>query len=941
MRMKKTENSPISNGSNEQNFRQTTAFVFDRFYRSEKGAVVALLGRFLIAAAISFFAVGYVFSLYDMPVDAVSLSLLAVLFTAGFSAVFAFVKRRFAIPTIAIVGIIIILWGWDAFREKFSYFWDAFILQFNGRIFDTTAITVHPMKQIEQSGIYLMDYVDGAKFGSVLLCAVFSMITAAGLIGKPHILPSLASFIVLISPLMASERLRFDLRIIPLVALYAGAIAVGVYYRDGLAIRQVYVVGGYRRKIQMDDRRFNAAVASQSVIERTAARGLRYSKYFSSIISAAAMFTLIGFIASSVCRDSTGINYQPLYEKLAEIGNPGGSASGVDNKTPFKSGPEANYFVSPTTSIFGTQTRMQLTSPSRSTKEILRVTKAVDVKPLYLRGDIGIDFDGETWSSAVVDEPRGWRRDNLNSEYYPIECEVLDEIIDHYSEIYDVDIGWTSIHKNSISVEYLCDTDVVFVPAYDSRYSAYERNKYSLFGDYAARRKSDKATGETLTYTALIPTYTDGSNKTDLGYFLTALRAYDQSDSDYKWNSFLFYKQGDLHKDFDNYNYYDTYKSFVQDTYLGVPEKLKPSLEEFMEQSGLNEQRRTDIDFAVNNASSAFNKKESDTLLERYVSAMTLSQFLKDNYTYSLDTRIDRRDPVMSFLEDTKSGHCALYASAMTLILREWGIPARYCTGFAASADLKMQTLRSKDLHAWCEVYLDGMGWVTFDPTASAIFGGASTTSDASGNSTASTTSAPVSTPTPESSQVNSSTPTSVPESLPGFEDSATIVNPESSTGNEPRLTFRDVLPYILTILGIAAGAAVIAAAVILYVKLKHRADKRIQSFHRDGNSEFVYGKLLDILRFRGLTPDMGEQPHEFFKRAEQSLEIAICENYELLERLAFGQAELDTSERAILGFVLEKIYRAAEKRLTPVGKVRLRLLIIRNGKFTKISKSP
>ncbi len=129
----------------------------------------------------------------------------------------------------------------------------------------------------------------------------------------------------------------------------------------------------------MDDRRFNAAVASQSVIERTAARGLRYSKYFSSIISAAAMFTLIGFIASSVCRDSTGINYQPLYEKLAEIGNPGGSASGVDNKTPFKCGDEANYFVSPTTSFLCTQTRMQLTSPSRSTKVILRVTKAVDI----------------------------------------------------------------------------------------------------------------------------------------------------------------------------------------------------------------------------------------------------------------------------------------------------------------------------------------------------------------------------------------------------------------------------------------------------------------------------------------------------------------------------------------------------------------------------------
>lgn len=916
--------------SSEQNYIQTTAFVFDRFYRSEKGAVAVLLGRFLIAAAISFLAMGYVFSQYDMPVKSVALSLGAVGFTAAFSVVFAFVKRRIAIPVIVVVGGVIILWGLEAFWEKFSYFTDEFLLQFNGRIFDTTPFTVHPLKQLEQGGVYLVDCIDGVKFGGVILCAVFSMITAAGLIGKPHILPSLASFVILLSPLMASERMRFDPRIVPLVALYAGSIAVGVYYHDGLAIRQVYVVGGYRRKIQMDDRRFNAVVATQSVAERTAARGLRYSKYFSSIISAAAMFTAIGFIISAVCRDSRGINYQPLYEKLAAIGTPGGSTS--SSNTPFKNGPEANYFVSPTNSIFGGQTRMQLTSPSRSTKEILRVTKSVGVKPLYLRGDIGIDFDGESWSSAVVDEPRGWRGNNLNSEYFPIECDVLNEFIDVYYALSDVALGMTIIHENSISVEYLCDTDVVFTPAYDSRYSAYERNRYSLFGDYAARRRSDKATGETLSYTALIPAYTDGSNKTDLGFFLAALRIYEQNANRTDWNDNLRERQRQLGRSASSD--YDKYKRFVQDTYLDVPENLKPSLDEFMEQSGLNEKRQSEINFALTTSSYGFNS-ETETLLDRYVSAMTLSQYLKDNYTYSLTARIDRRDPVMSFLNDTKSGHCALYASAMTLILREWGIPARYCTGFAASADLKMQTLRSKDLHAWCEVYLDGMGWVTFDPTASSIFGGAAA-ANSSGSAVASTSSATVSTPRPQSSQAASSTPASTPESA---ENSTTTSLPESSEiiGSEPRVTFKDVLPYILTILGIAAGAAVIAASVVLFVKLKHRADKQVQSFHRDENSELVYSKLLDVLRFRGLSPERGEQPHEFFKRAEKSLEIAICDNYKLLERLAFGQAELDTSERAVLGFVLEKIYRAVEKRLTPVGKVRLRLMILHNGNFTKI----
>lgn len=908
--------------SGEQNYRQTTAFVFDRFYRSENGAVPVLLGRFLIAAAISFLAVGYVFSQYDLPADTVALSLGAVLFTAAFSLVFAFVKRRVAIPVIAITASVIILWSLDAFWERFSYFYDALILQFNGRIFDTTVLTVHPLRLIEAGGVYSMAYVDGVTFGSVMLCAIFSLITAAGLIGKPHILPSLASFIILLSPLMASERLRFDPRIVPLVALYAGAIAVGVYYRDGLAIRQVYVVGGYRRKIQMDDRRFNAAVASQSFAERTTARGLRYSKYFSSIISAAAMFTAIGFIISAVCRDSTGINYQPLYDMLSGVETGGSSGS-----TPFRSGPEANYFVSPTNSIFGSNNRMQLTSPSRSTKEILRITKSVGVKPLYLRGDIGIEFDGESWSSAVVDEPFGWRANSLNSEYYPIEYDVLGDLLNSHYEIYDIDSSWTWIHENSITVEYLCDTDVVFTPAYDNRFSVYDGGKYSIFGDFAARRRSDKATGETLNYAALIPTYTDGSSKTDLGFFLTALRAYDQIVNSDAWDNSLSEKQRELGRISDSD--YDKYKDFVYDTYLDVPKDMKKRLDEFMEQSGLNSQRSDEIRVSKETSSTYFTNPDTEVLLDRYISAMTLSQYFKDNYTYSLDTRIDRRDPVMSFLNDTKSGHCALYASAMTLILREWGIPARYCTGFAASADLKMQTLRSKDLHAWCEVYLDGMGWVTFDPTASAIFGNV-TTSEPSGSAAASVpeSSAPTSAQTSVSSQPDSS----VPESSPQGSGDPTVnsVPASSNAAEETRLTFRQILPYLLTILGIAAGAAVIAAATVLYVKLKYRADKKIQSFHRDDNSELVYSKLLDILRFCRLSPERGEQPHDFFKRAEQSLEVDICDNYELLERLAFGEAELDTSERAILGFVLEKIYRAAESRFTPIGKVRLRLMIVR-----------
>ena len=908
----------------ENKFRQTTAFVFDRFYGSNTSPVSVLFGRFLIAAAISFLAVGYVFSQYDLPIETIPLALGSIGFTAVFSLIFAFVKKRWVIPLIAIVGTIIILWSFDAFWERFSYFCDAFVLQFNGRIFDTTTITVHPLRLIEQNGVYTTQYVDGATFGSVILCAVFAMITAAGLIGKPCILPSLITFILLLSPLMASERLHFDLRIVPLVALYAGAAAVGVYYRDGLAIRHVYVAGGYRRKIQMDDRRFNASVANQNIVEKAAANGLRYSKYFSSIISAAAVFTAIGLAVSSVCRDSTGINYQPLYDMLSGVEtNEGGNGS-----TPFRTGPEANYFVSPANSIFGSNSRMQLTSPSRSAKEILRVTKTVGMKPLYLRGDIGIDFDGSSWSSAVIDEPAEWRSSGLYHEYLPIEYNALFDAIQLAAVVTDVDMSVRALSESSVTVEYLCDTDVVFAPAYDSLYSAYG-GEYDVYGDYAVRRKSDKSINEMLSYIAVIPTYSDGSNQTDLGYFQSALRIYDQRISDLKLDVETAATQAMLGME-ETKSDYGKYAGYVYEHYTDVPNSLRPYLENFLEQSGLNEQRTSAIDLANYSSSLVYSNAQSQMLLERYVSAMTLSEFLKENYTYSLDTRIDNRDPVMSFLEDTKSGHCALYASAMTLILRDWGIPARYCTGFAASADLKMQTLRSRDLHAWCEVYFEGMGWITFDPTASAIFGNGGSEAASSGTSSAQNSTTADASSSAQSSQTVSSTPESSEAIVPASSTTHDISSSSSAIPDGTRVTFKQILPYLLTILGILAGIAVIALLIIAYIKLKKRADKQIQSYHRNENSELVYSRMLDILRFGGLSSENGEQPHEFFERCEDSLDIAICDNYELLERLAFGNAELDTSERAVLGFVLEKIYRAVEGRYKFIGKIRLRIMTIR-----------
>ncbi len=93
---------------------------------------------------------------------------------------------------------------------------------------------------------------------------------------------------------------------------------------------------------------------------------------------------------------------------------------------------------------------------------------------------------------------------------------------------------------------------------------------------------------------------------------------------------------------------------------------------------------------------------------------------LEQDYTYSLHYERDAvGDPVVQFLLTSRLGHCEYFATAQALASRSVGVPARVITGFR-SIELSPfgghRIVRSRDAHAWVEVWLDG-GWVTVDPS--------------------------------------------------------------------------------------------------------------------------------------------------------------------------------------------------------------------------------
>ena len=90
-------------------------------------------------------------------------------------------------------------------------------------------------------------------------------------------------------------------------------------------------------------------------------------------------------------------------------------------------------------------------------------------------------------------------------------------------------------------------------------------------------------------------------------------------------------------------------------------------------------------------------------------------------YTLNVPDATGAGDPIQHFLFETRRGHCELFASAMVLLLRARGIPARLVLGFSGgerSLFGREILVRQRHAHAWVEMWNETDGsWMVFDPT--------------------------------------------------------------------------------------------------------------------------------------------------------------------------------------------------------------------------------
>lgn len=243
-----------------------------------------------------------------------------------------------------------------------------------------------------------------------------------------------------------------------------------------------------------------------------------------------------------------------------------------------------------------------------------------------------------------------------------------------------------------------------------------------------------------------------------------------------------------------------------------------------------------------------------------YDKACAIQRDLQRRFGYTLtpeDTPEDQ-DFVTHFLYVGKKGYCTYFASAMTVLCRMAGLPARYVEGFIAEPeDDGFAYVTEKNAHAWTEVYFKGFGWVPFDPTPLQRAGNDSNEPDP----TPTPTPEPTPTPPPEEDEPE---PTPPPlEDEPEPEDEPETPPPPENPPEPESKPPKPLLWILLLIL-------LLLAALAFWV-WHHTPDETAKRKTEIQDKIFVYGNACNtLLATRGITPRKGETPLRFARRLDK-----------------------------------------------------------------------
>ena len=298
--------------------------------------------------------------------------------------------------------------------------------------------------------------------------------------------------------------------------------------------------------------------------------------------------------------------------------------------------------------------------------------------------------------------------------------------------------------------------------------------------------------------------------------------------------------------------------------------------------------------------------------------ATALSVYLAENYRYNIDPPSPTTgDPVAEFLLVSKEGYCVQFATALTLMMRRLGFPARYVEGYianefkAAKGDYPYScTVTDRKAHAWTEVWLDGFGWMVYEATPGFSYRGQNI---GNAGSTVPDTTQPPQTSTPPASS-ESDDRTRPPQ--PSATVDRTTDPPVTSDPGRSQPSGKNVGGILTAVL---AAAALAVAVLMLAKRSSARTGKRkkLISDALDGKGD---GKLLCLLIFRmlgvyGICPGRNELPSAFEARAAEMLGDTARHALSAAERQIYGSGMTEADKRAA-GVLLRYLSDGAKEKL-------------------------
>lgn len=274
-----------------------------------------------------------------------------------------------------------------------------------------------------------------------------------------------------------------------------------------------------------------------------------------------------------------------------------------------------------------------------------------------------------------------------------------------------------------------------------------------------------------------------------------------------------------------------------------------------------------------------------------YDKVKALEAYLRQ-FPYTLDMPDTPQDQefVDYFLFEEKQGYCVYYATAMTVMARSIGIPARYVTGFIMPDEPiegDSYQVDNSRAHSWVEVYFNNFGWLAFEPTPAYEAG--DLTDDAS------------STPSTDDNY-NNYYQQQYQDYMSGLNQS--VGDEQDLTQNSVGLTSEessqaDHMSNWLLALIIAAAVAIILVARITFVWIKRkRLDAAMQKAgYRDAIIAY-YANICDLLNYQQLNIWPGETPSEYAERISRYIEGSdFKELTNIFQKARYSQLPLSMAE--------------------------------------------